>query len=126
MRLPSMTTPEPKASIGEALLHGRATSGRRMVENTFTTALSASCAITGLGSAAGFGAAPAAGASAPASSQLPSRTWDTSLMNEVSLQFWTADSDIEAQACPESWDTAARCADRRVRQGDAGGRIAPD
>src|ERR1700746_2655920 len=64
MRLPSMTTPEPNASTGEALPHGRATSGRRMVENTFTTALSASCAIAGLGSTAGFGAAPAVGSEA--------------------------------------------------------------
>jgi hypothetical protein len=39
------------------------------VENTLTTALSASWAIAGLGSPPDFGAAAPAGASAPASSQ---------------------------------------------------------
>src|SRR5215469_10869404 len=83
-----MTTPEPNASSGDALLHGRATSGRRMVENTLTTALSASWAIAGLGSAAGWGAAPAPGASAPASNQPQSTKRSAGLMMDF-LAGWT-------------------------------------
>src|SRR5580692_11444313 len=56
MRLPSMTTPEPLASIGADLPQGRATSGRRMVENTFTTAVSAAW-VMALLAAAAFGSA---------------------------------------------------------------------
>src|SRR5215469_15804107 len=94
-----MTTPEPNASSGDALLHGRATSGRRMVENTLTTALSASWAIAGLGSAAGWGAAPAPGASAPASNQPQSTKRSAGLMNGFPRRVATRDSDTEAQAC---------------------------
>src|SRR5215472_1601486 len=86
IRLPSMTTPEPVASIGAALLQGRATSGRRMVENTLTTALSASWAIAGLGSAAAFAAAAAAVSSAPASSQLQNTRRRLGVMRGESLQ----------------------------------------
>src|SRR6516165_10887308 len=96
-----MTTPEPVASIGAALLQGRATSGRRMVEKTLTTALSASCAIVGLGSAADWGAARAAGASVPARSQPQNTKRRAGVMNCASFQglVGAGDSDTEAQAC---------------------------
>src|SRR5512137_1825189 len=52
MRFPSTTTPLPVASPGEALAHGRATSGARMVEKIFTTELSTTPAPAGAGAGA--------------------------------------------------------------------------
>src|SRR5580704_10098686 len=52
MRWPSMMTPLPVASAGACFAQGLATSGRRMVENTFTTADSASWLIASSGALA--------------------------------------------------------------------------
>src|SRR5215472_15797033 len=140
-----MTTPEPVASIGAALLQGRATSGRRMVENTLTTALSASRAIAGLGSATAFGLA-AAVPSVPASSQpqKTKRSVGVIKSDPFPALVGRGDSDTEAQACrcrgaaarmalvrraaalPDP-DRAVneRCSDGPARQGDADARPAP-
>src|SRR5580692_734819 len=51
MRWPAMITPLPVASAGACLVQGFATSGRRMVENTFTTADSATWLMVSSGAA---------------------------------------------------------------------------
>ena len=56
-----MTTPLPVASSGGCLVQGRAMSGRRMVENTFTTAFSASWLMVSALLAFAFAAAPVTG-----------------------------------------------------------------
>src|ERR1700744_6405210 len=56
MRCPSMMTPEPVTSAGPCLAHGFTRSGRRSVEKTLTTAVSASWDMAGVGSDAGVAA----------------------------------------------------------------------
>src|SRR5438270_11525299 len=49
MRLPSITTPEPVASLGACLAQGLKGSGYRNVEKTFTTAFSTLAGAAGAG-----------------------------------------------------------------------------